>query len=233
MSDSDGIRLLVTWWGQSAYTLRADAFTALIDPFDQRSQPEGMSIRFAYPQIPDQPADLLLITHEHFDHNGAAIAAGEPLTVRSTSGRFETPVGEVIGIASEHDPEAGTRRGPNTMFVFTLGGVRICHMGDFGQSALRPEQRQAIGAVDLLFLPVGGGPTIGPAQAAAIARTLQPRWIVPMHYRTALIDFLEPPDAFLAEFESVTQLGNTAELGEAPRDGALHVLQLAPPRDTA
>ena len=123
--------------------------------------------------------------------------------MRSTAGRFETPVGEVVAIASEHDAEAGTSRGPNTIFVFTLDGVRVCHFGDFGQSALRPEQREAIGAVDLLIVPVGGGPTIGAAAAAEITRALDPRWVVPMHYRTAAIDFLEPADAFLALFEEV------------------------------
>ena len=79
--------------------------------------------------------------------------------------------------------------------------MRVCHFGDFGQSALRPEQREAIGAVDLLFLPVGGGPTIGAAEAAEITSALDPRWVVPMHYRTPAIDFLEPADEFLALFE--------------------------------
>ena len=161
----------IEWHGQSAFTLRGSERSVLIDPFDQRLRPEGMSIRFDYPQIPQQQVDLLLITHEHFDHNGAAVADGSPHVVRSTAGSFDgTPVGEVIAIASEHDDQAGTRRGPNSIFVFALDGVRICHMGDFGQAALRPEQREAIGTVDLLF-------------------------------RTDLIDFLEPADAFLAAFD--------------------------------
>ena len=152
----------IEWHGQSAFTLRGSERSVLIDPFDQRLRPEGMSIRFDYPQIPQQQVDLLLITHEHFDHNGAAVADGSPHVVRSTAGTLRrTPVGEVIAIASEHDDQAGTRRGPNTIFVFALDGIRICHMGDFGQAALRPEQREAIGTVDLLFVPVGGGPTIG------------------------------------------------------------------------
>lgn len=63
---------------------------------------------------------------------------------------------------------------------------------------MRPEQRQAIGKVDLLFLPVGGGPTIGAEQAVAIVGELEPRWVVPMHYRTERIGFLEPEDDFVA-----------------------------------
>ena len=91
---------------------------------------------------------------------------------------------EVVAVASEHDDVAGTKRGPNTIFRFTLDGLRVCHFGDFGQSALRPEQQQAIGEVDVLFLPVGGGPTVGGESAAAIVRALRPRLVVPMHYRT-------------------------------------------------
>jgi L-ascorbate metabolism protein UlaG (beta-lactamase superfamily) len=106
--------------------------------------------------------------------------------------------------------------------------VRVCHFGDFGQSSLRPEQREAIGSVDLLFLPVGGGPTIGAEQAAEITRALDPRWVVPMHYRTPAIDFLEPADAFLALHDQVAETGPEHALvpdgGRGP--GVLH---MAPP----
>src|SRR4051812_19115359 len=106
----------------------------------------------------------------------------------------------VIAIASEHDDAAGTARGPNTIFVFSLDGVRIAHFGDFRQTSLRPEQRAAIGQVDLVFIPVGGGPTIGAAAAAQIVRYLAPAHAVPMHYRTPAIGFLEPADAFIEMF---------------------------------
>ena len=75
--------------------------------------------------------------------------------------------------------------------------MRLCHLGDFGQAALRPEQEAAIGEIDVLFLPVGDGPTVGGERAAAVVRALRPPLVVPMHYRTAAVDFLEPPDAFL------------------------------------
>src|SRR6266404_5638119 len=80
---------------------------------------------------------------------------------------------------------------------FPYHGLRVCHFGDFGQATLRSEQRRAIGEVDVLFLPVGDGPTVGGEPAAAIVRELQPRLVVPMHYRTDAVNFLDPPDAFL------------------------------------
>jgi L-ascorbate metabolism protein UlaG (beta-lactamase superfamily) len=120
--------------------------------------------------------------------------------LRSTAGKLESPIGEVVAIASEHDEVAGTARGPNTIFVFQLGGLRTCHMGDFGQADLRPEQAEAIGPIDLLFVPVGDGPTIGAAQAAAIVDRLEPALVVPMHYRTPQISFLETADDFLGRY---------------------------------
>jgi L-ascorbate metabolism protein UlaG (beta-lactamase superfamily) len=136
----------------------------------------------------------------------------------------------VLAVASEHDEEAGTARGPYTIFVFSLEGVRTAHFGDFGQAALRPEQRRAIGDVDLLFLPVGGGPTIGAAAAKAIVDELAPRWVVPMHYRTPRVSFLETEEEFVGLLGQVERLSSpvfdTAEL--PPAAGPLAVVPAAP-----
>jgi L-ascorbate metabolism protein UlaG (beta-lactamase superfamily) len=217
--------LRIRWYGQSAYTLTGAERAVTIDPFADMSALLGGRRRFDYPPVPEHAADLLLVTHEHADHNGVGAVAGDSHVVRSTAGRFETPAGEVVAVASEHDEEAGTSRGPNTIFVFALDGIRVCHFGDFGQAALRPEQRTAIGAVDVLILPVGGGPTIGAPQAADIARALAPRWVIPMHYRTPAIDFLEPADAFVGMFEEVIDAGSehTVEQDGAGRTGVIHL----------
>lgn len=184
------------WYGQSAFLLSAER-SVLIDPFGDMSAAAAHGITWTYPPIAPVEVDLLLVTHEHADHNAVELAAGSPLVLRSTAGRFDSPIGEVVAVASEHDELAGTARGPNTIFAFTLGGLAFCHLGDLGQRALRDEQREAIGPVDVLFVPVGGGPTLGGAAAAAVVTELAPRLVVPMHYRTAAISFLEPPDAFL------------------------------------
>jgi len=136
----------------------------------------------------------------------------------------------VTAVASEHDAAAGTERGPNTIFVFSLDGVRVAHFGDFGQAELREEQAAAIGEVDLAFLPVGGGPTIGAAAAAAIATRIGARWVVPMHYRTHRTDFLETEEEFAGLMPTVERLDSsgfeTAELPDCER--SLAVVPAAP-----
>jgi L-ascorbate metabolism protein UlaG (beta-lactamase superfamily) len=221
----------VEWYGQSAFRLSTGTATVFIDPFgDMSNLVAGRRLQFDYPPITPTEADLVLITHEHVDHNAVDALGGSPAVIRSTAGRLESPIGEIVAVASEHDAAAGTERGPNTIFVFDFDGVRVCHLGDFGQAAMRDEQAAAIGTVELLLIPVGGGPTIGAEQAAAITERLGARWVVPMHYRTHRVNFLEPADEFL------TRIGTTHELA-APRfdtselpggNGPVAVLPAAP-----
>jgi L-ascorbate metabolism protein UlaG (beta-lactamase superfamily) len=201
----------VEWYGQSAFRLAADAGTVVIDPFgDMSGLAAARGIQFDYPAIEGVSADLLLVTHEHADHNGVESIGGNPTVIRSTAGTLDSPVGQVVAIASEHDAVAGTQRGPNSILAFELDGIRVVHFGDFGQGTLRDEQAAAIGSVDLLFLPVGGGPTLGAAGAFAAVERLAPSWVIPMHYRTPRIGFLETADEFLATMPSVHTADSTS-----------------------
>ncbi|MFL5929060.1 MAG: MBL fold metallo-hydrolase [Gaiellaceae bacterium] len=201
----------VRWFGQSSFLLSGEG-SVFIDPFGDVSGAAARGLQFDYPPIEGVEADVLLVTHEHADHNGVEAIGGTPVVFRARAGRFESPVGEVVGIASEHDDVAGTARGPNTIFSFALDGLRIAHLGDFGQPELRPEQRAAIGEVDVLFMPVGGGPTIGGAAAAQLVRELAPRLVVPMHYRTPFVNFLDPPDEFLDALAARVERAETSEV---------------------
>ncbi len=221
--------MIIRWHGQSAYTLTGTEHTVTLDPFGAFPPEMAARIAFDYPPIEPHPADLLLVTHEHRDHNAVEVVAGDPRVIRSTAGRFESPIGEIVAIASEHDDAAGTARGPNTIFVFSLDGVRVAHLGDFGQAGLRPEQRTAIGDVDLLFVPVGGGPTADADVAAGIVRELDPAFAIPMHYRTPAVDFLEPPDRFLALFEDVHHVGGGEWSVPAERPPRTRIVVLQPP----
>ncbi len=221
----------VDWHGQSAYTLDGEDATVFIDPWGDMSAAGAKGITWDYPAIvsPDS-VDLLIVTHEHGDHNAVETITGEPTLVRSTAGTHQSPIGNVVAIASEHDDAAGTERGPNTIVVFDLDGLRVCHFGDFGQSALRPEQRAHLDGIDLLFIPVGGGFTIDGATAATIAKDLAPSWVVPMHYKTAKINFLETEESFVEAMPNTERLASasfdTADLAKG--DGPLVVVPAAP-----
>ena len=216
----------IQWHGQSAFDLAGRVF---IDPFHDVGSLAARGMQFDYPAIEGMEPELLLVTHEHRDHNGVEAIGGSPAVIRSTAGTLESPIGEVVAVASEHDEVAGTQRGPNTIFVFELDGIRVAHFGDFGQGALRDAQAEAIGAVDLLFVPVGGSATIDAEQAAEVVERLRPRWIVPMHYRTHRVDFLDPADAFLERMANVMRLPapefDTAKL---PREAPLTIVPAAP-----
>jgi L-ascorbate metabolism protein UlaG (beta-lactamase superfamily) len=200
----------IRWFGQSAFLLSGER-AVFIDPFGDMSAAASRGLQFDYPPIEGVTADLVLVTHEHRDHNAVDVVGGSPTVLRSKAGRLESQVGEVVAVASEHDDAAGTTRGANTIVGFSLDDVRVCHLGDFGQPGLRPEQREAIGEVDVVFVPVGGGPTIGGTAAAELVRSLAPKLVVPMHYRTTAVNFLEPPDEFLDALGAPVERLETSE----------------------
>jgi L-ascorbate metabolism protein UlaG (beta-lactamase superfamily) len=218
------------WFGQSAFLLEGAEGRVMIDPFGDTAPLRARGVPFLYPNIEGAEADLVLVTHEHADHNDTSVVGGDPVVVR-LAGAHDTPVGPVLGIASEHDTAAGTERGPNAIFAFSLDGLRIAHFGDFGQAALRPEQRAALDGIDLVFVPAGGGPTIGGEQAAALARELGATWVVPMHYGTPAAPFLGPLDALVeAHGGTVRRVdGPETELDAAARPDAPQLLVLEPP----
>jgi L-ascorbate metabolism protein UlaG (beta-lactamase superfamily) len=220
----------IRWYGQSAFLLTGEQHRVFIDPFDVPSD-SPLAGRWQYPPIEGAEAELLLVTHDHLDHNGVGVVGGHPALI-DRAGTHESPIGEVVGIAGEHDAVAGTQRGANTIFRFSLDGTTLAHFGDFGQPALRPEQREALGDVDVVLLPIGGGPTIAPDAAASLVRQLGPRLVVPMHYRTAGIAFLDPPDAFLDALGARVERLETSEAEVEPLLGSRGepvVALLAPP----
>ncbi len=220
----------IDWYGQSAFRLAGETASLFIDPFGDMSGMAARGIEWNYPPIAAVSAEVLLITHEHRDHNAVDAIAGEPVLIRSAAGTHDSPIGPIVGVASEHDDVAGTARGANVIYVFELDGVRVAHFGDYGQASLRAEQREAIGRIDLMIVPCGGMATIGGEQAAELVGTFGPKWVVPMHYRTERISFLEPADDFLGRFSDVYRLEQSGwDTDSLPRpDGPLVVFPSAP-----
>lgn len=182
----------LTYYGHAAFLIEAaDGTRIIIDPY--LSGAFGGS--FAYAPI-DEPADLVMATHEHDDHGAVGTIPGHPrVLVHPVSETFRSV--HIIGIPAAHDVDGGRKRGSNTLIVVDDGQVRLAHLGDLGHE-LDLQTRGALGRVDVLLIPVGGTYTIDARQAARVVSSLAPRVVIPMHYKTSRADMpLAPVDDFL------------------------------------
>ena len=185
--------MTLKWYGNSCFLLTAaDGTRILTDPCDPST---------GYPAVHDIEADIVTVSHAHFDHNYTAAVVGNP-TVVSALG--ETVIGNVklTGLASWHDEEKGALRGPNTVYIIEVDGLRVAHLGDLGHM---PDEAllKAIGNVDVLLIPVGGTFTIGAKQAAELVELLKPTVTVPMHFKTPVLSFeIAGVDPFLQEMKA-------------------------------
>ncbi|MCL6450951.1 MAG: MBL fold metallo-hydrolase [Acetobacteraceae bacterium] len=169
-------------------------------------------------------ADLVVASHDHFDHCASGAVGGRPETIIGTSGKGKDWVAcdrevkglRVKGFPTYHDPGRGGERGKNMAFLVQAGDFRFLHLGDLGH-VLSPDQAQDIGPVDVLFVPVGGHYTIDASQAWQVVGALRPKVAVPMHYLTpAIRDWpLAPVDEFLRARPSVP-VRHMAEAEVAP-----------------
>ena len=177
----------VSWLGHSCFhILSSNGISILTDPYDK-------SVGYNMPKI---RADVVLISHDHSDHNCIKAVAGDFSVVRGPGVHQASGI-EFLGVPTYHDEQAGARRGKNTVYCFRVDGIRICHLGDLGH-LLEQKEIQEIGEVDLLFVPVGGIYTIDAIGADRVIAQLRPRMVIPMHYRTKALRFpLDPVSKFL------------------------------------
>lgn len=174
--------------GHSSFKIMAKNLTVVTDPFD----PKKVGI-----ELPKTEADVVTVSHHHFDHDFTQGIRGDFICFDSP-GEYEINNAEIIGINSFHDTAGGSERGQNTIFYFELDGLALIHLGDLG-TELSSEQIEKIGQTDILFIPVGGKYTIDPKMAAKVISELEPKIIIPMHYRVGSMTDLEPLDNFLKE----------------------------------
>lgn len=167
----------IKWFGHAFFLIKTKTgnqeIKIAIDPFSSE-------IGIKPPKV---EADILLITHSHYDHNNVAAVGGDYFLI-DTPGEYEVKKIFIKGIHSYHDEQKGQERGMNTIYLIEPEeeNIKVCHLGDLGQKELTPEQIEEIGEVDILMIPVGGVYTINTQQAQNIISQIEPKIIIPMHY---------------------------------------------------
>jgi len=185
--------MVITWYGQSCFKFQSGPATGVIDPF---SKDIGLT-------PPRFKADFVLVTHNHPDHSNSESIPGSgsegPFLIDGP-GEYETGGVHITGIETYHDKQSGKERGMNTVYIIEMEDIKICHLGGYGEGNMRDEILEKIGNVDVLITPVGGRSTIDGEEAAEIIHQIEPRIVIPMHYKIlGLKANLEPIDPFLKE----------------------------------
>jgi L-ascorbate metabolism protein UlaG (beta-lactamase superfamily) len=166
-------------------------------------------------------ADVVTISHEHPGHNNRVGFRGGPRFFDGP-GEYEVKDVFITGITTYHDGRSGSVRGRNTVFLFEFDGVTICHLGDLGHVPTQ-SQVEALSAVDVLLVPVGGLHTIDASKASEVISLIEPRLVIPMHYKT---------NVEKAKLETVTKFLKEMGLAPVPPQPELKVTKSSLPDDT-
>ena len=190
----------IMWIGHSCFLIEGKDVKVMTDPYDEH---------IPY-KAPSFTADVVTVSHEHFDHNAVNRVLGSPEVVRGPGVHTAHEI-EFIGTATFHDEEQGKKRGENTIFTFAIDEITFAHFGDLGHM-LNEEQLAALSSVQVAMIPVGGYFTIDANQAAQIATRLpQIRVIIPMHYKTEVLgsDFpIDPVEKFTERMQNIVEIGS-------------------------
>ncbi|OGC70716.1 hypothetical protein A2415_03700 [candidate division WWE3 bacterium RIFOXYC1_FULL_39_7] len=179
----------ITFVGHSCFKIKGKDLNIVIDPYDSQ---------IGY-KLPKMDADVVLVSHDHFDHNGAAGVSGYKLLV-NTAGEYEVSDVIINGIQTFHDDKNGSERGSNIIYSIDIDGINLLHLGDLGHE-LSDSVIEKLGTVDVLMIPVGGTYTIDAETAAKVISSIEPSVVIPMHYQTPDLKGIElgSLDKFLDE----------------------------------
>ena len=210
----------VKWLGHATFLITSDTGTRII------TDPYATDDRLLYGEI-KKSADIITVSHDHFDHSNIAAVSGTPEVVK---GDAEAKGIKFKGIPTYHDDAEGSNRGNNVIFCFDVDGVKLCHIGDLGHG-LTDRQVAELGKVDVLLIPVGGFYTIDAAVASRICDQIKPGVIIPMHFKNNKCDFpIAGVDEFLRGKNNVIQLDTSEtefKAGELPVEPQIMVLKPA------
>ena len=181
----------ITWLGHSCFRLRDRAATAVTDPY---GKDVGLS-------LPRARADIVTVSHDVEDHNYVKGVRGE-FRVLSGPGEYEVSSVFVTGLELRGDRKAAKKEAAprNTVFLFEFEDLTVCHLGDLNLVPTQAQVEEALGEVDVLLVPVGGGESLTAPQAAEVVSLLEPHIVIPMHYKVPGSNVkLDPVGKFLKE----------------------------------
>jgi L-ascorbate metabolism protein UlaG (beta-lactamase superfamily) len=191
----------VKWLGHACFLITTKGGLRLItDPYAVGGGINYSPIR--------ETADVVVVSHGHDDHSNVSAVQGKPEVIRG-SGKKTAKSIQFRGVATSHDASQGQQRGTNTVFCFTMDDIKLCHLGDLGH-VLSPEQVSEIGAVDILFVPVGGLFTIDASAASQVCDQLKPKVVIPMHFKTPKCAYpIAGVEDFLKDKKNVRRVGDS------------------------
>lgn len=168
----------IQYYGYSCFKITAkpagrgqEEINVFIDPFDKT-----IGLR-----PPQGQADVVLITHDHAGHNNVAALKGNPGII-DIPGEYSIKGVSIVGIGTDHDDKGGQERGKNTIYLLDTEDVKLCHLGDLGTD-LTEKQMEELDDIDILMIPIGGKTTIDAKKAIELIRKIEPKIIIPMHYK--------------------------------------------------
>ena len=161
----------ITYLGHASFLLETAAGTRIVtDPYGQDILPH-----------PVVKAHVVTASHEHYDHCDYSQVKGDYVIVNTAKDVTFLDV-KITCVPCWHDEVKGKKRGPNRAYIFEADGLKVIHLGDLGE-APTPALIDACSGADVLLIPVGGTYTLTGEEAAAAVKALQPKLVVPMHYR--------------------------------------------------
>lgn len=168
--------MIITWIGHSCFKIQDktgnDGITIVTDPFDKAT---GL-------KPPAFEADIVTVSHDHHDHNNFSSLRGTPYII-NTAGEYDVKGIPIYGVESYHDASNGKERGMNIIYRFEIDNISVSHLGDLGH-VLDNKQLEVLSGTDILLIPVGGKYTIDAKTAVEVVAQIEPRIVIPMHYKT-------------------------------------------------
>ena len=184
--------MIITWQGHSCFKIQdktgSEGTTLVTDPFNKEI---GL-------KVPNFEADIITVSHQHKDHNNVKALRGNPFII-DCAGEYDFKGFLVEGIDSYHDEKKGAERGNNIIYRIEIDNISVVHLGDLGQ-ILDSTQLESLVGTDILLIPVGGTYTLDAKKAVEVISQIEPRIIIPMHYKTKGLKMdLDGVDKFIKE----------------------------------